>query len=130
MTDSAQQRAPESEAAQPKAAQPKAVQAKPAQAKAAQAKAAQAEAKQAEAQPADAEQAAAGQAAPEPAEAHHGDGEAKPDLDEVKRKFREALDRKRQAHAEGQGKGGQDTGKIHGAHGPAASRRSFRRKSG
>jgi hypothetical protein len=130
MTDSAQQRAPESEAAQPKAAQPKAVQAKPAQAKAAQAKAAQAEAKQAEAQPADAEQAAAGQAAPEPAEAHHGDGEAKPDLDEVKRKFREALDRKRQAHAEGQGRGGQDTGKIHGAHGPAASRRSFRRKSG
>ena len=125
MTDSAQQRAPESEAAQPKAAQPKAAQAKPAQAKAAQA-----EAKQAEAQPADAEQAAAGQAAPEPAEAHHGDGEAKPDLDEVKRKFREALERKRQVHAEGQGKGGQDTGKIHGAHGPAASRRSFRRKSG
>ena len=125
MTDSAQQRAPKSEAAQPKAAQPKA-----AQPKAAQAEAAQAEAKQAEAQPADAEQAAAGQAAPEPAEAHHGDGEAKPDLDEVKRKFREALDRKRQAHAEGQGRGGQDTGKIHGAHGPAASRRSFRRKSG
>jgi len=48
----------------------------------------------------------------------------------VKRKFREALERKRQVHAEGQGKGGQDTGKIHGAHGPAASRRSFRRKSG
>jgi len=125
MTDSAQQRAPKSEAAQPKAAQPKA-----AQAEAAQAEAAQAEAAQAEAQPADAERAAAGQAAPEPAEAHHGDGEAKPDLDEVKRKFREALDRKRQAHAEGQGRGGQDTGKIHGAHGPAASRRSFRRKSG
>jgi hypothetical protein len=130
MTDSAQQRAPKSEAAQPKAAQPKAAQPKAARPKAAQAEAAQAEAKQAEAQPADAEQAAAGQAAPEPAEAHHGDGEAKPDLDEVKRKFREALDRKRQAHAEGQGRGGQDTGKIHGAHGPAASRRSFRRKSG
>jgi hypothetical protein len=119
MTDSAQQRAPKSEAAQPEAARPEA----------AQPKAAQAEAKQAEAQPADAEQAA-GQAAAEPAEAQHGDGEARPDLDEVKRKFREALDRKRQAHAEGQGKGGQDTGKIHGAHGPAASRRSFRRKSG
>ena len=130
MTDSAQQRAPKSEAARPKAAQPKA----------AQPKATQAEAKQAEAQPADAKQAAAGQAAPEsaasepaasePAEAHHGDGEVKPDLDDVKRKFREALDRKRQAHAEGQDRGGQDTGKIHGAHGPAASRRSFRRKSG
>ena len=115
MTDSAQRRAPKSEAPRPKAARPKA---------------AQAEAKQADAQPADAEQAAAGQAAPEPAEAHHDDGEAKPDLDEVKRKFREALERKRQVHAEGQGKGGQETGKIHGAHGPAASRRSFRRKSG
>jgi Family of unknown function (DUF5302) len=58
-----------------------------------------------------------------------GDG-AKPDMDEVKRKFREALDRKRQAHAEGQDNGAHDQGKIHGAHGPAASRRNFRRKSG
>jgi hypothetical protein len=55
---------------------------------------------------------------------------AKQDLDEMKRKFREALDRKNQAHAEGQSSGSQDTGKIHGAHGPAASRRNFRRKSG
>jgi Family of unknown function (DUF5302) len=52
------------------------------------------------------------------------------DLDETKRKFREALDRKNQAHTENQGKGGRDGGKISGAHGPAASRRSFRRKSG
>ena len=28
------------------------------------------------------------------------------------------------------GPGGKDTGKIHGAHGPARQRRSFRRKSG
>jgi len=55
---------------------------------------------------------------------------AKPDIDEVKRKFREALDRKRQIHAEGQEQGGRDPSKIHGARGPAASRRSFRRKSG
>jgi hypothetical protein len=55
---------------------------------------------------------------------------AQPDMDEVKRKFREALDRKREAHADGQGNGAHDPGKIHGAHGPAASRRSFRRKSG
>jgi hypothetical protein len=55
---------------------------------------------------------------------------AQPDMDEMKRKFREALERKNQAHAEGQGDGGRDTGKIHGAHGPAASRRNFRRKSG
>ncbi len=58
-----------------------------------------------------------------------GDHE-KQDMDEMKRKFREALDRKNQAHAEGQSSGSQDTGKIHGAHGPAASRRNFRRKSG
>jgi hypothetical protein len=55
---------------------------------------------------------------------------AAPDLDETKRKFREALERKHQAHNEGQGQGGKDGGKISGAHGPAASRRSFRRKSG
>ena len=54
----------------------------------------------------------------------------KPDLDETKRKFREALERKHQAHNEGQGQSGRDGGKINGAHGPAASRRSFRRKSG
>jgi len=58
-----------------------------------------------------------------------GDGE-KPDLDDVKRKFREALDRKKQFHTEGQGKGGHESGKVNGAHGPAASRRNFRRKSG
>ena len=55
---------------------------------------------------------------------------AKPDLDETKRKFREALERKQQAHTDGQGAGGRDSGKINGAHGPAASRRNFRRKSG
>ena len=53
-----------------------------------------------------------------------------PGLDETKRKFKEALERKHQAHNESQGKGGKDGGKISGAHGPAASRRSFRRKSG
>jgi hypothetical protein len=56
--------------------------------------------------------------------------DAKPELDDVKRKFREALDRKKEFHSEGQGKGGHESGKVNGAHGPAASRRSFRRKSG
>jgi hypothetical protein len=56
--------------------------------------------------------------------------DAKTDIDDVKARFREALDRKRQVHAEGQGKGGHEAGKVSGAHGPAASRRSFRRKSG
>jgi Family of unknown function (DUF5302) len=71
----------------------------------------------------------------EAADAGHGDdgstGDAgKPDIDDVKAKFREALDRKRQVHAEGQGKGAHEAGKVSGAHGPAASRRNFRRKSG
>jgi hypothetical protein len=65
---------------------------------------------------------------------HSGDSATdeagKPDIDDVKAKFREALDRKHQAHAEGQGKGSHETGKVSGAHGPAASRRNFRRKSG
>lgn len=73
--------------------------------------------------------AAAEQAEAQPAGAP-GTQDAKPDIDEVKRKFREALDRKREIHSEGQGKGGRDSGKIHGAHGPAGGRRSFRRKSG
>jgi hypothetical protein len=54
----------------------------------------------------------------------------KPDLSEVKRKFREALERKRGAHAAASAEGAHDTGKVHGSHGPAQSRRSFRRKSG
>ena len=52
----------------------------------------------------------------------------KPDLDVTKRKFREALERKRGSHASTEGV--DHTGKVHGSHGPAASRRSFRRKSG
>ena len=74
------------------------------------------------------------QGEPEPATeastAQDADGPAKPDIDEVKRKFREALERKREVQSEGQGRGARDPNKIHGAHGPAASRRSFRRKSG
>ena len=54
----------------------------------------------------------------------------KPDLDDVKRKFRAALDRKRSDHASDAAGTGKTQGKVHGAHGPAASRRSFRRKSG
>ena len=52
------------------------------------------------------------------------------DKDEVKRKFREALDRK---HAQTDKKSGgdpKDSSKVHGTHGPAQGRRTFRRKSG
>jgi hypothetical protein len=53
------------------------------------------------------------------------------DLDETKRKFREALERKHQANTrETGGTSGRGTVKGKGAQGPAASRRSFRRKSG
>jgi hypothetical protein len=65
----------------------------------------------------------------ETAEAETGET-ATGDLDETKRKFREALERKHQVHNDGQGNGGRDGSKINGAHGPAASRRNFRRKSG
>ncbi len=51
--------------------------------------------------------------------------------DEARRKFREALERKRAKEADTSRTGrGKDTGKIHGVHGPARRRRSFRRKSG
>jgi hypothetical protein len=96
-------------------------------------KARQAETGQAVAEPAEpagAEQAQAEQAQAEQA-ARPAKARAKPDLDEVKRKFRAALDRKREASTDdGAGSSGRDAGKIHGAHGPAAGRRSFRRKSG
>lgn len=65
-------------------------------------------------------------------DASAGSGTAAPqagsDLEDVKRKFRAALDRKRDAHATAEG--AKDTGRVHGSHGPAVSRRSFRRKSG
>ena len=78
-----------------------------------------------------ADSAAAADGAAGSAAAADGAEEAKPaDIDEVKRKFREALDRKHQAHADGSGQGSRDPSKIHGAHGPAGNRRSFRRKSG
>jgi hypothetical protein len=67
-------------------------------------------------------------AAPQAADAAAEEASARPDLDETKRKFREALERKRGNHASA--KGADNTGKVHGSHGPAASRRSFRRKSG
>ncbi|WUH89900.1 DUF5302 domain-containing protein [Streptomyces sp. NBC_00433] len=53
------------------------------------------------------------------------------DEDEVKRKFREALERKQGARRGAGGTGtGPDQSKIHGAHGRAGGAREFRRKSG
>ena len=51
--------------------------------------------------------------------------------DDAKRKFREALDRKRTKHADLNARqSARDGGKVQNAHGPAQSKRSFRRKSG
>lgn len=51
--------------------------------------------------------------------------------DEAKRKFREALERKRALESTAAaGAGGRAGGKVQGAHGPASSRRSFRRRGG
>lgn len=51
--------------------------------------------------------------------------------EDVKDKFRAALARKREHQAERNADAdGRDSSKIHGAHGPAANRREFRRKSG
>lgn len=69
-------------------------------------------------------------AAPEPESAKDEAGPERP-ADEMKRKFRAALDRKRSQLAEhNQTQNGRGGGKVQGAHGPAQSRRSFRRKSG
>jgi hypothetical protein len=75
-------------------------------------------------------------AAPEPESAKDEAGPERPadeerSEDEMKRKFRAALDRKRGQLAEhNQTQNGKGRGKVQGAHGPAQSRRSFRRKSG
>ena len=51
--------------------------------------------------------------------------------DEAKRKFREALERKRAREtATAAEAGGSGAGKVQGVHGPASSRRSFRRRGG
>lgn len=51
--------------------------------------------------------------------------------EEAKRKFREALERKRAREAGViPGLGGKPAGNVQGGHGPARSRRAFRRRGG
>ncbi|MQY12438.1 hypothetical protein SRB5_25720 [Streptomyces sp. RB5] len=57
-------------------------------------------------------------------------GEEQPPEDDMKRRFREALARKKQGQGKGGPGSGKDGSKIHGAHGPAGGKREFRRKSG
>ncbi|WP_369193246.1 DUF5302 domain-containing protein [Streptomyces djakartensis] len=73
----------------------------------------------------------------EPSDAESADAEnsaLSPDADgqyDLKRKFREALARKRGMQADAADKAASPhAAKVRGAHGPAAHQRSFRRKSG
>jgi hypothetical protein len=51
--------------------------------------------------------------------------------DEMKRRFREALERKRQEqHDHNAAAQGRNGSKIHGTHGQAGGKRQFRRKAG
>jgi hypothetical protein len=50
--------------------------------------------------------------------------------DEMKRKFREALDRKNAEQHGASGGGPGSEGKVHGAHGSESHQKSFRRKAG
>ncbi len=53
------------------------------------------------------------------------------DTDDVKRRFREALERKRNPSGDAHGNaGGKNASKVRGTHGPASHQKSFRRKSG
>jgi len=69
------------------------------------------------------------EATPASSAAAPAEAEVEADQDEVKRKFREALERKQaQRHRTEQAAG--NSGKAHNAHGPVAGKRSFRRKAG
>ena len=69
----------------------------------------------------------------EDAPEREGCGEPDPEgsEEERRRKFREALERKRAKQMDANAaRGGKEAGKVHGAHGPVQNRRSFRRKTG
>jgi hypothetical protein len=77
------------------------------------------------------QQAAAAPAAAEPSTDEPEVAAPAEDEDEVKRKFREALERKQGSRGGAGAAGtGPDQSKIHGAHGRAGGPREFRRKSG
>lgn len=50
--------------------------------------------------------------------------------DDLKRKYREALERKTSRNNANQPGEGEGESKIHDAHGPASAKRQFRRRSG
>jgi hypothetical protein len=59
------------------------------------------------------------------------DPESADPMEDVKRQFREALERKHGRESEANAANdGREASKVHGTHGPARHKRSFRRKSG
>ena len=56
--------------------------------------------------------------------------EPKEPADDIKARFREALERKQQAERNGGRGPAEGDSKAHDAHGPATHKREFRRKSG
>lgn len=67
---------------------------------------------------------------PGTAESPSGDRPDTPEND-LKQKFRAALERKNARHSDSDGGEGKESTKVHGgAHGPAHQQRTFRRKSG
>jgi hypothetical protein len=63
------------------------------------------------------------------AAAESGAGQ-EPSGDDVKARFRDALERKKGRHADGVGGSGPGSGKISDVHSRAGGKRQFRRKSG
>lgn len=55
---------------------------------------------------------------------------ANAETEDVKAKFREALERKKGQHADGVGGSGPGSSKVHDVHSRAGAKRMFRRKSG
>jgi hypothetical protein len=67
-----------------------------------------------------------GDADRKPAASAAGSGEPA----DVKARFRDALERKKDRHADGVGGGGPSSGKVSDVHSRAGGKRQFRRKSG
>lgn len=67
---------------------------------------------------------------PRPTPMPADDGDATAPQDEVKRRFREALERKNARHHASSAAGETGDSKVHAAHGPASQQKSFRRKAG
>lgn len=63
-------------------------------------------------------------------DAPEGDQPDEQPQDDVKRRFREALERKNAKHHASSAAGETGDSKVHSAHGPASQQKTFRRKAG